>query len=174
MLSQLLMKRNLTCNESRKQKHTVLREMVTTHINCRYLGSLLDTTEDFKRRNLLAMNSMRTYDSVWKNSNVSTFSIIRIFDSLITPIMLHNSHLWTINETIKGQINAYQRRLLRQLLNIKGPRKISNDQLEYIEWSKTIETARIRWIGHLLRMPAITPARIALDEAQRTVRMPRG
>ena len=92
--------------------------------------------------------------------------------------MLHNSHLWTINELIKGQINAYQRRLLRQLLNIKGPRKISNDQLKtsvnYIEWSKTMETARIRWIGHLLRMPANTPARIALEEAERNVRMHRG
>ena len=31
MLQQLLMKRNLTCNES-KTEHTVLREMVTTHI----------------------------------------------------------------------------------------------------------------------------------------------
>ena len=31
MLPQLLMKRNLTCNES-KTEHTVLREMVTTHI----------------------------------------------------------------------------------------------------------------------------------------------
>ena len=113
-----------------------------------------------------------------ENSNVSISTKIRIFDSLITPIMLYNSHLWTTNETTKGQINAYQRRLLRKLLNIKWPRKISNDQLQasinYIEWTKTIETARIRWIGHLLRMPAKTPARIALEEAERTVRMPRG
>ena len=92
--------------------------------------------------------------------------------------MLHNSHLWTINETITGRINAYQRRLLRQLLNIRWPKKISNDQhkasINYIEWSKTIETTRIRWIGHLLRMPENTTARIALEEAERTVRMPRG
>ena len=76
-----------------------------------------------------------------------------MFDSLTTPIMLHNSHLWTINEIIKGQINAYQRRLLRKLLNIRWPRKISNDQvkasIKYIEWTKTIEKAGIRRIGHL-------------------------
>ena len=46
--------------------------------------------------------------------------------------------------------------------------------LNYIEWTKTIETASIRWIGQVFRMPTNTPARIALEEAERTVRMPRG
>ena len=95
MLPQLLMKRNLTCNESKTETYSITRDGDNTYKNYRYLGSLLDTTEDFKRRKILAMNSMRTYDPVWKNSNVSIFTKIRIFDSLITPIMLHNSHLWT-------------------------------------------------------------------------------
>ena len=66
----------------------------------------------------------------------------------------------------------------RKLPNVRWPRKISNGQLKasinYIEWTKTIEKARIRWIGHLYRMPANTSARIALEKAERTVRMPRG
>ena len=162
MLPQFLMKRNFTCNETKTETYSITRDGDNTYKTCRFLGSLLDTTEDFKRRKTLAMNSMRTYDPVWKNRNVSIFTKLRIFDSLITPIMLHNSHVWTINETIKGKINAYQRRLLRKLLNIRWPRKILNDQLkastDYIEWTKTIETARIRWIGQLLQMPANTPA----------------
>ena len=77
----------------------------------------------------------------------------------------------------RDQINAYQGRLLRKLLNIRWLRKISNDQLKarinYVEWTKIIETARIRWIGHIFRMPANTPARIAVEEAERNQRMPR-
>ena len=76
MLPQLLMKRNLTCNESKTETYSITRDGDNTYKNCRYLGlgSLLDTTEDFKRRKILAMNSMRTYDPVWKTSNVSIFT----------------------------------------------------------------------------------------------------
>ena len=66
MLPQLLMKRNLTCNESKIETYSIMRGSDNTYKNCQYLGSLLDTTEDFKRRKTLAMNSMKTYDPVWK------------------------------------------------------------------------------------------------------------
>ena len=70
-----------------------------------------------------------------------------MFDSLLTPLMLQNSDHKTINETIESQINAHQQKLLRELLDRKWPRKISNDQFKananHTEWTKIIETARI-------------------------------
>ena len=56
----------------------------------------------------------------------------RIFESMVKPIFLYNSQLWGINKTINGQINAFQRRLLRIVLNIKWPNKISNEDLKNI------------------------------------------
>ena len=55
---------------------------------------------------------------------------------------------------------------------------MSNERLhsttQHIEWTHLIDAARVRWIGHLLRMPENTPARIALAEAERRVKLPHG
>ena len=121
---------------------------------------------------------MKTFTPIWKNKNISLETKYKIFKTMVTPIMLYNAHLWTTNNTLNGQINAFQRRMLRNMLNIKWSRKISNEDLKerikYDEWMKGIEKAWLTWIGHLFRMSPITPARIALEEAERSVKMPRG
>ena len=42
------------------------------------------------------------------------------------------------------------------------------------KWSTTIQKRRQRWLGHLLRLPENSPARLALSEALRTVKKPKG
>ena len=109
------------------------------HKKCKYLGSILDTTEDFKRRKQLTIESMKTFSPIWKSKYVSIETKYRIFKTRVSPIMLYNSHLWTSNNTLNGQINAFHRRML----NIKWPRIITNDELKrkigYDEWTNVIE-----------------------------------
>lgn len=178
-LPELLEKRNLSCNQDKTESYMISRENCDQkYKKCKYLGSLLDTKEDFKRRKHLTIESMKTLNPIWKNKNVSIETKHRIFKSMVTPIMLYNAHIWTTNKTMNGEINAFQRRMLRNMLNIKWPRKISNEQLKnkikYEEWTENIDKARIRWIGHLFRMSPETPARIAMEEAERSVKMPSG
>ena len=76
------------------------------------------------------------------------------------------------------QVNAFQRRLLRMVLNIRYPKVIKNEKLKeiikYEEWSKVIARNRLRWYGHALRLPEDSPCKQALDEYHRIVRHPRG
>ena len=89
---------------------------------------------------------MKTFTPTWTNKNLTIETKHRIFKAYVTPIMLYNSHLCTTNSTLNGQINAFQRRMLRKMLNIKWPRTISNDELKakvnYEEWPKYIDKAR--------------------------------
>ena len=75
-------------------------------------------------------------------------------------------------------INAFQRRQVRYALSIYWPKKISNENLykrSGVEpWSITILRRRLVWLGHLLRLPTETPARLALIEAVKKVKKPRG
>ena len=90
---------------------------------------------------------------------------------------MNNIH-YSINQTINGQIDAFQRRLYRYLLNIKYPKKISNLALETIikeqKWSAYLAIQRVRWIGHVYRLPENAPARLALKESDRPTKNPRG
>ena len=91
---------------------------------------------------------------------------------------MYNSELWTLTKSQEAKINSFQRRLLRKVLNIRWPQKISNEQLENItkheNWSITISTARLRWLGHALRLHDTTPARRAQEEAERPAKRPHG
>ncbi len=76
--------------------------------------------------------------------------------------MLYNSELWTVTKQMQEKINAFQRRQLRVILNRTWPKIISNEQLytitEVEPWNITIKKRRLKWTGHLLRLPPQTPA----------------
>ena len=84
---------------------------------------------------------------------------------MITPIFLYNSEIWTLNKKDKTKIDTFQRHFLRQIVR---NRKTKNVQLYKIchtkEWSLTIQERRIKWFGHLQRLPKEAPAKLAYEE----------
>ena len=145
---------------------------------CKMLGSMIDTDSDIKRRKSLALGAMRKLDHLWKNSRTPIRTKLKIFNALVGSIFLYNSYLWAMNETRNGIVNAFQRRLLRHMLNIKWPNKISTEKLmnmtKVTPWSNVIDARRLSWFGHMIRLPESTPVKIALREAQIEVKQPRG
>ena len=91
---------------------------------------------------------------------------------------MYNSELWTLTKTLEDRINAFHRRLLRKLLNIHWQDFVTNIALYNMtgqtKWTTDIRQNRLRWTGHLLRLPRDTPARQALEEWRKPVRHPRG
>ncbi len=87
--------------------------------------------------------------------------------------MLYNSELWTETKQLEEKINAFQRRQLRIILNRTWPKTILNEQLytitEVEPWNITIKRRRLKWTGHLLHLPAQTPARRSLAEVLKPV-----
>lgn len=57
------------------------------------------------------------------------------------------------------------------MLKIRYPYTISNEKLyertNEDTWSSKIETRRLRWTGHLLRLPEQAPASLAYNESNR-------
>ena len=176
-IPQQLKQRNLTCNETKNEDYHVTRKGTPDWKTCKYLGSLFDTEHDIKRRKILTLEAMKTMEHTWKNK-LSLKKKLRIFNACVAPIFLSNSELWTTTKSTNGQIDAFQRRLLRQVLNIRYPKKMSNEKLQEVtkqdKWSHYIATQRLRWLGHVLRLPEDSPAKQALAEIERPVRKPRG
>ena len=76
------------------------------------------------------------------------------------------------------QIDAFQRRLLRQAINIQWPKKITSEELygrtKEEKGSRKIKRRRLNWLGHLMRMDTQTPARKSLTEALTPAKKKRG
>lgn len=176
--TEVLRERNLTVNISKTEKHHIRRNGNTSWKKCKYLGSLLDTEQDITRRKVLSMASFNKFKDVFNSDSISHETKLKTFRAFIASVFLYNSELWTVTKSLEGNIDAFHRRLLRSILGIKWPKKITNKELykktKETAWSIAITRRRIRWTGHLLRLPAETPAKQALTEAIRKYKLPRG
>ena len=125
----------------------------------------LDTQTDIQRRKGLNFTSLTTYTSIFKSKNASLQLKIRTFNAFCASIFLYNSEVWSLTSTQEHQIDSFQRRLLRQVINIRWPKKISNEEIykktKVQPWSIKIKRRRLTWLGHLMRLHKNTPARRA-------------
>ena len=175
----------LIINAGKTEEHTVrykplpkktepMKEEDLSWKRCKNLGSLIDTKEDIKRRKSLAVVAMTKYNNIWKSKTTQVATKHRIFNSLVAPVFLYNCELLSVTDTIKNKINSFHRKLLRWMLNIKWPKKISNNKLKkiikHVEWSSTIEIRRMSWFGHLVRLPEKCPAQKALQICEEPTR----
>ena len=145
---------------------------------CKYLGSILDTENDIKRRKTLALVAFNSLKHIFESRRATLEVKIRLFNSHIQSIFLYNSELWTLTKSLKNTVDVFQRNTLRKIINIRWPNKIRNEDLYekcgVKEWSKIVKERRLRWYGHLLRLANHTPAKRALKEARREVKKPKG
>ena len=78
----------------------------------------------------------------------------------------------------KIYIYIYQRTFLRNIVNIKYPKIITNENLykvtNQIQWTKNIKYRRLKWLAHLYRLPEDCPAKTALNEILKKTKLPQG
>ncbi|XP_064646185.1 uncharacterized protein LOC135499369 [Lineus longissimus] len=173
-----LKKRNLNVNETKTEKHTITRNGNDEWKRCKLLGSLLDTEKDIKRRKGLTISTFNKLKNILQSSKIDLKTKLRVFNTYLRSIFLYNSELWTPTAKLEQEIDAFQRTLLRKLLGIRWPQRISNEDLnkktQLEPWSQDTKRRRLSWFGHLLRLSEDTPARKALAESMRTIKKPRG
>ena len=173
-----LRERNLNVNNSKTEEYEIYREGNTDWHKCKYLGSHFNTETDINRRKILAQNSYNQLRDIFDSKRATLKTKLKILNSHVQSIFLYNSELWTVTQKLESTIDVFQRNLLRQILKIRWPDKISNEQLYKMTnqkpWSQEVKKRRISWYGHLMRLPEETPAKRALREYQRYVRKPRG
>lgn len=174
----VLIRRNLKVNEAKTEKFEVKSGGDEGWRNCKYLGSKLGTDEDIKNRKSLTVAAYTKLRHIFNNKRISRKTKVRVFKTYVEPVFLYNSELWAITKTMGTKIDAFHRRMLRWTIGASWPKKMSNETLYHTTgqkaWTEQIRTRRIRWTGHLLRLDAKTPARIALEESKNWATRRRG
>ena len=91
---------------------------------------------------------------------------------------LYSCEILTLTKELENEIDVFQRCLLRKILNIYYPKTITNNYLyektKLKPWSSSVRFKRLKWLGHVFRLPRDSPAPIALKEAIRKVKKPKG
>ena len=170
--------RNLNINNEKTEEFCVGTDGNVEWKAIKYLGSILDTEKDIKRRKGLSIDAFYKYERILCNRQTSIKLKIRTLNTFIYPMLLYNCEIWTLTKKLEESLDIFQRKLLRRMLNIKLMDKIRNEEIYKRSHQTTITTEikkrRLNWLGHMLRLPEITPAKLAFREHLKKVKGNRG
>ena len=136
-----------------------------------YLGSIVDTSggtdADIKARKGKARSAFKRLSNLWNSATLSSRLKVRVFNSIVKPVLLYGSETWRMNNTPINKVQSFINSCLRKILRVHWPEVISNTEL----WERTRQTPvkddirmrKWRWIGHTLRKPDDCITKVALS-----------
>ncbi|XP_018576050.1 uncharacterized protein LOC108914683 [Anoplophora glabripennis] len=139
----------------------------------RYLGTVFSRRPDIKREiqaRLMAGNRcVHAMRRLLKNKDMTQSLKIRIYKSMIRPIVMYASETWVLRKEEQDRLRVWERKILRNIyggkeVNGMWERRTNNEIKELYKEPDiigVIKAQRIRWLGHITRMHSErVPARI--------------
>ena len=94
---------------------------------------------------------------IWNSRTIKTPTKIRIYKAAVISILLYGSEVWNTTKKQMKRFELFHQRSLRRILKIKWFFHVSNEEVVKRTNIRSIETfiraARLRWYGHVVRMP---------------------
>lgn len=139
------------------------------HFN--YLGSMVDadggTDRDVQSRIGRATAVFQKMRSVWSTSAISTSLKVKLFNAIVIPTAIYACESWKATSSISHKLNVFQQRCLRKILNVSYKDHVRNEEIlrrcSSQRLSATVTERRMRFAGHVLRMPEHRHARAVMN-----------
>ena len=162
-----LHKYNLVVNVD-KTEFTTWSRAGTEYKNTKKVGTLIRDEEDVERSKRLSNAALTKLLNVWiKGDKIKRKTKLKLYRSLVKSILVYNCGTWALTKSEEEKLNAFHRKQLRKVLNIKYPVKITNSSLynkcEEHRLSIYILENRWRLFGHILRRNIEIPANKSMN-----------
>ena len=154
-----------------KGKSKVLKVNTVTDTPIMLEGEALDEVESFTYQGSIVYNTGRTevdvrarigkartafqhLKNVWRSSLLGTSTKIRIFNTIMKPVLLYGAEIWLTTVVTMKRIQTFIKTCLRRIRKIRWPDIIGDQDL----WKRTrqqpievdIFQRGWKWIGHTL------------------------
>ena len=94
---------------------------------------------------------------VWRSKEISLRTKLRIFNTNVKSVLMYGAETWRVTKNISAKIQAFTNRCLRNILGVRWPNTISNEDLlaktQEEKMTTQIRRRKWKWIGHTLRKP---------------------
>ncbi|KAI8507031.1 hypothetical protein Bbelb_154700 [Branchiostoma belcheri] len=148
-----------------------------------YLGSYLSCDssmrKDIDNRIRAAHTAFgRISKRVFLNHDLNLQTKISVFRAIVLSTLLYGSELWVLYRRDIKRLESFQQQKLRAIMKIKRQDRVSNEAVLLRANLPSIETTvaghRLRWVGHVSRMPETRlPRQILFSQLESGTR-PRG
>jgi exonuclease III len=135
-----------------------------------YLGSYISAKGDPTREvNVRTGRSMAVFKSLrrvlWKRRQISLAVKMRLFDALVMPVLLYGLELVPLTAANTRKLATHELFCLRSILGVGLRDRIRNEDIlrrcgrpvdddgNVLSFDSRMKRLRVRWLGHVVRMP---------------------
>jgi len=109
---------------------------------------------------------MASLSNIWNNRHLSICSKIRVYQTLVTPVLLYASEIWNMLASDVKTLEAFHMKCQRQILKVKWHQFVRNEEIttitELSSMCGIISSRRNTVFGHIARPKEDVPAHQAL------------
>ena len=123
-------------------------------------------TVTVNRRIGLASSVMASLSNIWNNRHLSIYSKIRVYQALVTSVLLYAAETWNMLASDMKTLEAFHMKCQRQILKVKWHQIVCNEEITAItglsSMYEIISRRRNAIFGHITRLNKDVPAHQAL------------
>ena len=136
-----------------------------------YLGSTMTTNTTLDKEISTRLGkSASTFGAltsrVWRNRHLSNRTKTRIYEACVLSILLYGGECWPTYRSQESRLSAFHTRNLRFIIGKTWEDRMTNEELFKVTksgpLSSRLKFLRLRWAGHVTRMPKYRIPRILL------------
>ena len=140
---------------------TVYGEYIEQVSQFTYLGSIIcsDGTlnKELSVRIGKASGAFNQLNNIWKNKGIRLHTKMRIYKSAVLTIVTYGCEVWNTTQTQNRRIESFHHSCLRRILKVRWFHRVRNEDVLTRAHIKPIinfiAAKRMRWYGHVVRMP---------------------
>ena len=122
--------------------------------------------------------AFRSLGKVWANRNILDRTKVRIYQAAVLTILLYGSETWNTTKAQMHRMEVFHQTCLRRILRIKWYDRVSNVRVLKKAGIGAVEgyisSNRLRWFGHVSRMPEHRIPKIMMNWVPRHGKRSRG
>ena len=120
-------------------------------LNFEYLGSDGDDEADVRHRMEIAQSAFGTLSHLWADHRLSRATKLRLYRLSVCSSLTHCCEVWTLTRTVTRMVNGFNSRCLHVITGEEY--RVTATEPAY-NLVLAVRKRRLRYLGHVLRMPA--------------------
>ena len=98
-----------------------------------YLGATVSKegggAQDIQNRIAKARRTFMRLRKVWATRNIIRQTIVRLYKTLVKPVLMYGSETWTMNKSDDQKGDVFLSRCLRRILKISWQERVTNEEV---------------------------------------------
>ena len=146
-------------------------EVVQQCSEFKYLGATICSDNNLDREIAVrigkATGAFNRLYNIWNSRSISISVKIRIYKAAVITVLTYGCEVWNTSKAQMKRLESFHQRCLRRILKIRWFHKVPNVEVLRRACSTTLEShvasMRLRWYGHVVRMPSDRLPRYLVD-----------